>query len=114
MPRVFLMTDIVGSTALWASVDDLHEPALEFQTRTHGTIGVILRHVGHAEARHVAVADELDGRSAVFLDDVSTELVIRAHLAPRRLSVDNLTERRRADEVGEHDRHRPPDGRVQR
>ncbi len=95
-------------------VGDLDEAALELQTGAYGSIGVVLRHVGDAEARHHAVADELDDRSAVPLDDVSTELVVGGQLAPRRLGVDNLTERGRADEVGEYDRHRPPNGAVLR
>ncbi len=71
----------------------------------HGAERVVLRHPLQTEGRHHAVAEELHDRAAVRVDDRTQRLVVALHHAPRRLGVEPLVERRRADQVGEDDRH---------
>ena len=69
----------------------------------HGAERVVLGHARQAEGRHHAVAEELHDRAAVRVDGGAQRRVVALHHAPRRLRVEALVQRGRADEVGEDD-----------
>jgi hypothetical protein len=62
----------------------------------------------HAEHRHHRVADELLDRAAVPLERRLHSVEVARHHLPERLGIESLAELRRADDVGEDDRHDLP------
>ena len=67
---------------------------------------VVLVDLREAEDRHRRISDELLDRAAVSLKDRAKLRVIARHELAQRLRIGALAERRRSDEVAEHDRHR--------
>jgi hypothetical protein len=78
----------------------------------HGPERVVLGDLVQSEHRHHAVAEELHHRAALRVDRGAEGLVVALHHAARRLRVEPLVERGRADEVREHDRHDLPRARI--
>ena len=62
----------------------------------------------HTEHRHNRVTDELLHRPPVRLDDPAHPVEIAGKRRPHRLRVARLTERRRAHDIAEHERHGLP------
>ena len=73
--------------------------------RPNGSQRVVLVDLGQPEDRHRRVADELLDRAAVALEDRAELGVVAAHELAQDLGIGPLAERRRADEVAEHDGH---------
>jgi hypothetical protein len=112
---------VAGDQPLRRPGDDLPgidaDPALELELaqgrlhllrHAHGAQRVVLTHHWHAEHGPDGVADELLHAAAVLLDDRLHPLEVAGQQSLQRLRVDGLAERRRADDVAEHDRHDLP------
>ena len=74
--------------------------------RSHRAKGVVLVDLWEAEDSHRRIADELLDRATVSLEDRAKFHVVARHELAQRLRIGPLAERRRSDEVAEHDRHR--------
>jgi len=80
------------------------------ETLTHlarspnGAKRIVLVHDGCAEHRHDRIAQELSHCGAVALEHRLHLLEVTGQKAPERFRIELLTDRRRADEVGEDDR----------
>ena len=75
----------------------------------HRPLGVVLVQVREAEDRHHGVADELLDGPAVALELAAHHVEVARHHGPKRLRVEPLADRGRADEVREDDRDRLSD-----
>jgi len=89
---------------------DRSESALELEPGRHGPLGIVLRHLGHPEHVHHAVADELGDGATAVVDHPLDHGVVSTEGFAHRLGVDALAERGRADEVAEHHRDGLADG----
>ena len=78
------------------------------ERRAHRALGVVLVRDRRAEDGHHRVADELLDRAAVPLDLGAQLRVVRRERRADVLRVEPLGACRRADEVGEEDRHDLP------
>ena len=74
----------------------------------HRAQRVVLVHRGRAEGGQHGITDELPDGAAVLLDGVAHRLVVAGHDPAEALGVEPFRQRGRADDVGEHDRDRPP------
>ena len=75
----------------------------------HRAQGIVLVHLREAEDGHGCVANELLDGSTVALETGAQLRVVASHDVAQDLRVGALTERGRADEVAEDDRHRLSD-----
>ena len=89
-------------------VVDASESLLHLERRTHGTEGVVLVDGRHAEHGHDRVADELLDGAAVVLERRLHRAEVAPHHPPQRLGIEPLSERGRAGDVREDDRHDLP------
>ena len=105
--------DVADDRALLAR--ELAERVLDADRGAHGADGVVLGHARHAEGAHDAVAEELHDGAAVRFDRDAHRAVVAVHHAAHGLGVEPFVQRRRADEIGEHDRdHLARDGALGR
>ena len=78
------------------------------KTGAHRPLGVVLVGDGCAEERDNGVADELLDRAPVALEHLAKLRVVRLEQRQHVLGVEVLGAARRADDVHENSRHRPP------
>ena len=89
-------------------VVDASESLLHLERRPHGPEGVVLVDDRHSEHGHDRVADELLDRAAVALERRLHRAEVARHHPPQRLGIEPLSERGRAGDVREDDRHHLP------
>ncbi len=84
---------------------ELGQGQLHLRRRLERAHGIVLVHGRQPEDRHHGVADELLDDAAVALDDRLHPLEVAREQGAKRLRVERLAERRRADDVAEQHGH---------
>ena len=102
----------LGRAGLGVPGVEVGEGALDRERRPHRPFGVVLLRVREAEQRHQPVAELLQHVAAQARHRRGGLVEIRADQIAPVLRIHSRREARRADEIAEHDRDRPPLGEV--
>ena len=78
------------------------------ESRTHGTLGIVVMQQRDTEHDHDGIADELFDGTAVRFRDRRHSLEVRSHHGAHRLGVVVRPEGRRPNDIGEDDAHELP------